>query len=82
MKTYANRLTLSAPLCQLRPVAKGVLEVKPPERFSGKGDWKVWDYISGINVPKCIISTLKPDKLQSVAKRLMILSLFFYLYKI
>ena len=27
--------------------------VKPPERFSGKRDWKVWDYISGINAAKC-----------------------------
>ena len=72
MGPSATRILIwvSADLTQInwvRPVAKGS-RVKP-QRFSGEGNWKVGDYISGINAPKYIISTPKPHKLQSVAKR-------------
>ena len=71
-----SKLFLSAS----RPVAKGmVLGVKPPERFAEKISGDIFWLTSSYNAPKCIISTPKPYKLQSVAKRLMILSLFFYL---
>jgi len=55
----------------------GFPELNPQKDFLERGTEK-----SGINAPKCIISTPKPHELQSVAERLMILSLFFYMYKI
>jgi len=78
--SWAARLCVRALFCN-QARSQGGWELNPPERFSGKWDWKVWDYIAGTNAPKCIISTPKPHELQSAAKRLMILSLFFYLYK-
>ena len=53
-----------------------------PRKICVKISWDIFWLTSSYNAPKCIISTPKPHKLQSVAKRLMILSLFFYLYKI
>ena len=75
----SNYTTVTTLLQASGPVANGrVSGVKPQNDFSGDIFWLTSSY----NAPKCIISTPKPHKLQSVAKRLIILSLSFYLYKI